>query len=655
LHSFKVKSHVFVCPTHYKPIDTQPLGSGAYAVVAGAKDQRDGKSVALKRISDVFLKDPVPAKRTLREILLLRHLKHENIIDIVDMWEHGNDIYIAETLMEADLHQIIRSGQGLSDDHFQFFVWQILKALKYMHSANVIHRDLKPSNLLVNSNCDLKVCDFGLARTVESNEAMELTTYVVTRWYRAPELMMADCYTASVDIWSAGCIVAELMKRRALFPGKNTLNQLELITGIMGSMTQNDISKFGKPDPKAVKLVLKMPQKSKREFADLFPDANPMAIDLLNKMLVYDPAGRCSAAEALQHPYLRELHQPDDDAADTAEPFDFDWEHEQNLTVDDVKKLIHDEITSMNPPLDTPTDMMAKSTIAGKPEDEADEETAVVHGSLVRMLRKPSDTEDLLVKLKADPVPCALDYADAVHKRTLLHWAALHGRLSVAELLVEHGVPIGAHDANGRSPLVLALQKTFGGPHINVANLLLQHGALPAADSEEAGDLLLEIASSGIIQLMEYVLKNGYTTDFVSATGENVMLAAARSGSLEMVGLLRTRALDLKVHDHQHHDMVMRAATSGSVALVSMMLEEGLDVNSVSDTGMTPLLFAAQSQDVQMVEFLLMSGAVNNRFTELGRSVVDLLGQEVILDRLVALSQRNAELEEKIDQLVVTK
>merc|ERR1712159_251414 len=113
----------------------------------------------------------------------------------------------------------------------------------------------------------------------------------------------------------------------------------------------------------------------------------------------------------------------------------------------------------------------------------------------------------------------------------------------------------------------------------------------------------------------------------------------------------RKRDLSLKVHDHQHVDMVMRAATSGSVALVSMMLEEGLDVNSVSDTGMTPLLFAAQSQDVQMVEFLLMSGAVNNRFTELGRSVVDLLGQEVILDRLVALSQRNAELEEKLEAL----
>merc|ERR1711988_75811 len=324
-HSFKIKSHVFVCPTHYKQIDTQPLGSGAYAVVAGVRDQRDGSSVAIKRISDVFLKDPVPAKRTLREILLLRHLKHENIINIVDMWEHGNDIYIAEHLMEADLHQIIRSGQALSDDHFQFFVWQLLKGLKYMHSMQVIHRDLKPSNLLVNSNCDLKICDFGLARAVDSTEALELTTYVVTRWYRAPELMLADSYQASVDIWSAGCIMAELLKRRALFPGKNTLNQLELITGIMGSMTADDINKFGKPDPKAVRLVLKMPQRPKRDFREIFPDANPLAIDLMNRMLVYDPSARITAAEALEHPYLKELHQPEDEKAAECE-FDFEWE-----------------------------------------------------------------------------------------------------------------------------------------------------------------------------------------------------------------------------------------------------------------------------------------------------------------------------------------
>jgi len=482
---------------------------------------------------------------------------------------------------------------------------------------------------------------------VDSSEAMELTTYVVTRWYRAPELMMADAYSASVDIWSAGCIMAELVKRRALFPGKNTLNQLELITAVMGSMTQEDISKFGKPDPKAVKLVLKMPHKVKRTWVDVLPDGNPSCLDLLGKMLVYDPNARITAAEALEHPYLKELHNPDED--DMAHiPFDFDWEHEVGLTVDDVKKLIHDEIAAMNPPVEAPTAAMASTTLETK-KNPVDEETAVVHGSLVRMLRKQADADKLLVTLQSGAAQCPLDFADSVHRRTLLHWASLHGRLNVVTFLCENGVPIGAPDANSRSPLVLSLTRNFGGPHVAVAEKLVEHGALPAPDSPEAGELLLEIAGSGVVSLMETVLRNGYSTDFVSASGENVMLSAAKSGSIEMINLLRTRGLALKTHDHQRHDTVMRAATSGNVNLISTLLEENLDINSVSDTGMTPLLFAAQAQDVQMVEFLLMSGAVNNRFTELGRSVVDLLGQEVILDRLVALSQRNAELEEKID------
>lgn len=650
LHSFKVKSHVFVCPTHYKPTDTQPLGSGAYAVVAGAKDQRDGRSVAIKRISDVFLKDPVPAKRTLREIQLLRHMRHENIIDIVDMWEHGNDIYIAETLMEADMHQIIRSGQHLSDDHFQFFIWQLLKGLKYMHSMQVIHRDLKPSNLLVNSNCDLKICDFGLARAVDSTEALELTTYVVTRWYRAPELMLADSYQASVDMWSVGCILAELIKRRALFPGKNTLNQLELITQTMGSMTENDISKFGKPDMKAVKLVLKMQKHQKRQWGDVLRDANPLAIDMIDKLLNYDPQGRLNAADALAHPYLQALHQPDEEPVADG-PFELDWEQEQGLTVDAVKQLIHNEIVAINPALNTPTDMMAGTTLSEKSDPESSGEVAVVHGSMTRMLRKPSEIPKLLSMIETPAIP--LDFADAVHRRTLLHWACLYGRLRVVQALVEAGVPIDINDSNGRSPFVLALQKTFQGPHLEVAHFLVEHGCLPPHTSSEAGEIVLEVVQTGSVELVEHLMKNNYSTNFVSATGDNISLAAARSGSVEMVQKLKSlgASFDKTVHNHNQVDLLMSAAQSGSVAMVSMMLEQGLEINSVSDSGMTPLLFAAQAQDIQMVEFLLMSGAHNNRFTELGRSVVDLLGQEVILDRLVALSQRNTELEEKLEAL----
>src|ERR1700712_405325 len=125
--------------------------------------------------------------------------------------------------METDMHRVIRT-QNLSDDHCQYFIYQTLRALKAMHSANVLHRDLKPSNLLLNANCDLKVCDFGLARSAASQEDNSgfMTEYVATRWYRAPEIMLTfKEYTKAIDVWSVGCILAEMLSGKPLFPGKD--------------------------------------------------------------------------------------------------------------------------------------------------------------------------------------------------------------------------------------------------------------------------------------------------------------------------------------------------------------------------------------------------------------------------------------------------
>lgn len=132
--------------------------------------------------------------------------------------------YIVLDLMDTDLERIIASNNVLTDHHMQYFMYQLLRGLKYIHSANVIHRDLKPANLLLNADCDLKICDFGLARGVTDN--VDLTKYVVTRWYRAPELL-CSCkdYTEMIDMWSVGCIFAELLGRAPLFPGTNHLFQ----------------------------------------------------------------------------------------------------------------------------------------------------------------------------------------------------------------------------------------------------------------------------------------------------------------------------------------------------------------------------------------------------------------------------------------------
>lgn len=131
----------------------------------------------------------------------------------------------SQELMETDMHRVIRT-QDLSDDHCQYFIYQTLRALKAMHSANVLHRDLKPSNLLLNANCDLKVCDFGLARSAASTDDNSgfMTEYVATRWYRAPEIMLTfKEYTKAIDVWSVGCILAEMLSGKPLFPGKDCM------------------------------------------------------------------------------------------------------------------------------------------------------------------------------------------------------------------------------------------------------------------------------------------------------------------------------------------------------------------------------------------------------------------------------------------------
>jgi serine/threonine protein kinase len=213
---------------------------GAAATVISATDEtKQGKSVAIKMVPKAF-NDEIDAKRILREIKLLKHFRHENIVGIVDMMpptarylQDFHDVYIVADLMETDLHRIIYSKQKLSIDHVQYFIYQLLRGMKYIHSADVIHRDLKPSNLLVNSNCDLKICDFGLARGINDSQAegrggtMMLTEYVVTRWYRAPEIMLA-CheYSKPIDIWSIGCIFAELIQRKPYFPGDDYIDQV---------------------------------------------------------------------------------------------------------------------------------------------------------------------------------------------------------------------------------------------------------------------------------------------------------------------------------------------------------------------------------------------------------------------------------------------
>lgn len=344
---YNVYGNLFEVSTKYVP-PLRPVGRGAYGIVCAAVNSQTREEVAIKKIGNAF-DNRVDAKRTLREIMLLRHLNHENIIAIKDIIrppnkETFNDVYIIYELMDTDLHQIIRSNQPLNDDHCQYFLYQILRGLKYVHSAHVLHRDLKPSNLFMNANCDLKIGDFGLART--TSEADFMTEYVVTRWYRAPELLL-NCseYTAAIDIWSVGCILGEIVTREPLFPGKDYVHQLRLITELIGSPDDSSLG-FLRSD-NARRYVRQLPHYPKQQFSSRFPSMSPGARDLLERMLVFDPSKRITVDEALSHPYLASLHDINDEPV-CHTPFNFEFE-QPAVTEEDIKLLIYREALSFNP------------------------------------------------------------------------------------------------------------------------------------------------------------------------------------------------------------------------------------------------------------------------------------------------------------------
>ncbi|KAI0044802.1 CMGC/MAPK/ERK protein kinase [Auriscalpium vulgare] len=346
-HSFTALNSNFVVDSEYQFV--KELGQGAYGCVVAAKHRRTGEGCAIKKITNINTKAcRILTKRCLREIKLLHHFRrHKNITCLYDMdivfGPDGNfdEVYLYEELMEADLHAIIRSGQPLSDAHFQSFIYQTLCGLKYIHSANVLHRDLKPGNLLVNADCELKICDFGLARGF--NQAQKqgfMTEYVATRWYRAPEIMLSFAnYASAIDVWSVGCILAELLAGKPIFKGRDYVDQLNQILHYLGTPSEDTLRRVG--SPRAQDYIRSLPIKPRVPFSQLFPHANPLALDLLAKMLNFDPAKRITCEQALEHPYLAVWHDPSDEPVC---PSNFDFGFEDEDSIEGMKKLIVQEV-----------------------------------------------------------------------------------------------------------------------------------------------------------------------------------------------------------------------------------------------------------------------------------------------------------------------
>ncbi|KAF0682966.1 Aste57867_24979 [Aphanomyces stellatus] len=345
-HTFRVGNTTFDIPKRYQMI--KAVGQGAYGCVIAASDTETGQSLAIKNVPNAF-NDLVDAKRILREIRLMMHLNHPYLVNLLDLIRPAslrefNDVYIVADLMETDLHRVIHSNQTITDDHLQYFLYQMLVAIKYVHSAQVLHRDLKPSNILVNSDCDVKICDFGLARGVQGMDS-GLTEYVVTRWYRAPELLLSSKYDKPVDVWAIGCILAEMIGRRPLFPGQDYLHQLKIIMDVVGSPDESTLDFI--TNPKAKRFILKQPKKPRLPLNSIYPRATELCLDLLDKMLSFDPRTRITIDEALNHPYLAAVR--DRSVETTAEkPFDFSFE-DCELTRKKLQELIFEDVCHFHP------------------------------------------------------------------------------------------------------------------------------------------------------------------------------------------------------------------------------------------------------------------------------------------------------------------
>jgi mitogen-activated protein kinase 15 len=296
------------------------------------------------------------AQRTYREIMFLKKLEgHENIVTLQGLMSAKNnmDIYIITELMESDLHSAIKNDI-LEEVHKQYIIYQILKALKYMHSAELIHRDLKPQNILLNADCRVKICDFGLARSVAGrggdggDDSFIMTDYVATRWYRAPELLLGTTiYRKEIDIWAIACILGEMIIGKPVFPGVSTIDQLEKIMDITGKPSSDDLESInaihGKSLMDSISNKARPKSTSMSVLIQNFPKGSHASLEFMKSCFQFNPFKRLSVNDLLRSEYIAKFHNPEKET-NCLEIVSIPLDDNRRFLVDDYRNALYREV-----------------------------------------------------------------------------------------------------------------------------------------------------------------------------------------------------------------------------------------------------------------------------------------------------------------------
>ena len=274
------------------------LGSGTYGEVWQSIDKETSLNVAVKTIKIINQGEGINFT-ALREIMILQELKHPNIISLHDIFLKNSNIHLVLELAEFDLSERIPNLRN-SEDIVKGLLQQLLQGLNFMHENSVIHRDLKPGNLLITRRGELKITDFGTAKIICDTEGPR-SSGICSLWYQSPELLFGTKhYGKSMDIWSVGCIFAELLNRKTLFNGQTPIDQLTKIFNTLGTPDAEEW-----PGVNYLPTYMPFAPSPKMSFAKAFPDCSDSARDLLQKMLIFCPSNRITAAQALEHQYFK--------------------------------------------------------------------------------------------------------------------------------------------------------------------------------------------------------------------------------------------------------------------------------------------------------------------------------------------------------------